>query len=185
MRARAAVILVALSAATASFSQASARAPAEQAGGEAGTVVPPTFLECVNDYRRAHGEESDSAFGCTRAYLDSLPGSGGSTVDMAEAARKAAEVGDFYIDNLLSPEIVLGLVPEEGPSGRSSGLTRDFLLRSYVRSARNAGETLCDLYYDFFSEGTIRSVIAGTCAVSNRDRLIGELLALADSIDGE
>lgn len=149
----------------------------------AGTVVPPSFLECVNQYRRERTEESDAEFGCTRAYLDTLPGSGGSTVDMAQAAQKAAEVGDFYIDNLLAPEIVLGLTPEEGSSGRSSGLTRDFLLRSHIRTARNAGETLCELYYDFFSEGTIRSVVAGSCAVANRDRLIGQLLALADTID--
>jgi hypothetical protein len=166
------------------WSQSSA--PKAEAVAEApGTVVPPAFLECVNEYRRTFRDEPDRSFGCTRAYLDSLPGSDGSTVDMAEASRRAADVGDFYIDNHLGAEIVLGLAPEEGSEARSSSLTREFLLRSYVRSARASGETLCDLYYDFFSEGTIRSVMAGSCAVANRDRLIGELLSLADTIGGE
>jgi hypothetical protein len=150
------------------------------------TEVARSFLDCAVAYRRSLANpDGDKRFGCTEAYLQCLPGSGGSTLDMATATARATEVADFYVDNMLFSEIVLGLAPEEGAEGRSSNLTRHFLLQSYVRSARAAGQTLCDLYYDYFSEGTIRSVMAGSCAVANRDKLIDDLLRLADTIGTE
>jgi|GEM_PF-4063200 len=147
--------------------------------------LPKSYRDCAAAFRRKAGE-SDSAtpFGCTRAYYESLPGSNGSTYDMGRAAARAAEAGDLYIDSILTPEISQGLEPDPDRAG-SRRLTRDFLLRGYLRSARAAGEALCDIYYDYHSEGTIRSVVAGSCAVSNRDRLIGELLTLAAMITAQ
>ena len=67
---------------------------------------------------------------------------------MGRATALAAEAGDLYIDTVLVPEISEGLEPGPDHAG-SRRLTRDFLLRGYVRSARAAGEALCDIFYDY------------------------------------
>ena len=143
-------------------------------------TVPKAFLDCSNARRTAakESEEPDS-YRCTRDYFETLPGSGGSTYDMSTASARAAEAADLYIDSVLVPEIVQGLSGEEGADRKPQGITRDFLLRSYLRSARGAGATLCEIQYDYHSEGTIRSVVGGSCAVENRDRLIDDLMRLA------
>jgi hypothetical protein len=140
---------------------------AAQPRGEDGPVtgVPKSFLDCAKAYQDADPLKREP-FSCTSDLLDSLPGSEGSTYEMASAANRAAETADLYIDTVLLPALA-----EDGVQ-----LTRHMLYRAFVRAARAAGETRCDLHYDLNSEGTIRSVIAGTCAVANRDRLIADLL---------
>ena len=150
--------------------------------------MPKAFLDCAATFRRALAKPGpDRAFGCTAAYLQSLPGGSGSTRDMVLASGRAATVADLYVDATLFPEIVEGLEPEPQTDEQRvfPKLSRHFLLRSYIRSARGAGETLCDLYYDYFSKGTIRSILAGSCAVANRDKLIDDLLRFADAIETE
>lgn len=143
-------------------------------------TVPKAFLDCSNAWRSAAKEvEEPEAYRCTREHFESLPGSGGSTYDMAMASARAAETADLYIDSVLVPEINLGLSGGEEGASKPQAITRDFLLRSYVRTARAAGETLCEIQYDYHSEGTIRSVVGGSCAVENRDRLIDDLMRLA------
>lgn len=143
---------------------AAVAAAAQPADGPV-TEVPRSFLACVETYRKADPVEREP-LSCTGDYLDSLPGSEGNTYEMAQAANRAAETADFYIDTMLLPALA-----EDGVQ-----LTRHFLYQSFVRAARAAGETRCDIHYDLNSEGTIRSVIAGGCAVRNRDRLIADLL---------
>ena len=143
--------------------------------------IPAAFSECVAEYGAIESLGEPEPFGCTRAYFDSLPGSEGSTLDMASAAGRAAETADFYIDSVLLPSLLSQgqtSVNDEPPRADPGDLARQMLLRSYVRSARAAGETRCDLVYEANSEGTIRSVHAGSCAVENRDRLIGDLINL-------
>jgi hypothetical protein len=153
---------------------------AQSAPEPAVVTVPKPFLDCSNAWRVAAKEvEEPEAYRCTRDFFETLPGSGGSTYDMSMASARAAEAADLYIDSVLVPEIVQGLSGDESAGRKAQGITRDFLLRSYVRSARGAGATLCEIQYDYHSEGTIRSVVGGSCAVENRDRLIGDLMRLA------
>jgi hypothetical protein len=141
--------------------------------------VPKALMDCSNAYRAAAKEsERPEPYRCTREHFESLPGSGGSTYDMSTTSAQAAEASDLYIDSVLLPEIVDGLSGDEGANRNPQWLTRDFLLRSYVRSGRAAGATLCEIQYDYHSEGSIRSVVGGSCAVDNRDRLIDDLMRL-------
>ena len=153
---------------------------AASAAEPAPAAVPKAFLDCSNAWRAAAKEvEEPESFRCTREHFESLPGSGGSTYDMSMASARAAETADLYIDSVLLPEINLGLSGGEEGASKPQAITRDFLLRSYVRTARAAGATLCEIQYDYHSEGSIRSVVGGSCAVENRDRLIGDLMRLA------
>ena len=159
---------------------------AQQAGPDsaAEAEVPAPFMDCVAAQRREMRDpESEREFDCTRVYFESLPGSEGSPQDMAAAANQAAEAADLYIDSHLLPAIFDSRQPE-AESGAPS-FARNLLVKSYVRSARAAGETLCDLLYERHSGGTIRSVIAGSCAIGNRDELIQNLLGFDDQAPGE
>ena len=159
---------------------ASVPSSATRAAEPVAAAVPKSFLDCSNAWRAAAKEtEEPEAFRCTRDHFGTLPGSGGSTYDMSTASARAAEAADLYIDSVLVPEIVAGLSGDEEGDRKPQGITRDFLLRSYVRSARAAGATLCEIQYDYHSGGTIRSVVGGSCAVENRDRLIDDLMRLA------
>ena len=170
-------VCLALTAAPSWAHQDGADSPAE-------AEVPAPFMDCVASQRREMRDpDSEREFDCTRVYFESLPGSEGSTQDMAAAANQAAEAADLYIDSHLLPAIFDSRQPEA--EAESPSFARNLLVKSYVRSARAAGETLCDLLYEKHSGGTIRSVIAGSCAIANRDELIQDLLGFDDQSPGE
>lgn len=128
-------------------------------------------------------KERVPTFACTRTYRDGLPGSAGSMLEMNQTAGRAIKAADRYIAEVLEPEINAILHPE-----RKDGeleLSRMFMFRNVLRAARLYDEALCDLYYDHFSGGTLRSIVSNNCAVANRDRLIDDLARLHLSIGPE
>ena len=165
---------------TALFVAASAPAAAsQQQSAEAQAEIPSAYLQCAQAWRvrlRAIGGGKTAAFGCTGSYLDSLPGSAGSTMEMNEASGNAIAAADRYLAEVLEPEIRDRLTPEA--EGLRPSVSRLFMFRNIMRTARLYDEALCELYYDYFS-GTLRSVVSNHCTVANRDKLIDDMERLA------
>lgn len=137
------------------------------------TKLPASFTECAEAYARAlEGDETvEARFGCARRHAERHPGSDGSTYEMATASAHATAVANLYIDDRLMPAMEGRLREDKGTQ-----VTAALLLRGFLRARRAADAAECDLYYDAFSGGTIRSVMFGSCAVSNADALIESLL---------
>jgi len=176
MRFAAAALLVWCAAASPLFAVAPKPVPNPPA-----TSAPKSFTDCVSAFKtrlEADVARNISLFDCTSRLFESLPESAGSTYDMGMAANRSVEMADLYIDQVLAPDLTVILQGE----GDGRPMSRGFMLQAYIRSARDAGESLCELVYDYFSAGSIRSVMAGSCVVANRDRLIDQLIRLQISI---
>ena len=142
------------------------------------TAVPKSFVDCASAYARklAADETIEARFDCALRHFRGHPGFDESSYASATAGVHAAGVANLYVDEILVPMLSEQL--QDDPKE----LTRGFLLRGYVRSQRAAGQSLCDIYYDMFSGGTIRSVMGSGCALGNADRLVEALLRLQATI---
>jgi hypothetical protein len=137
------------------------------------TAVPQAFADCAAAYaKRLEADEAIAdRFDCAQKHFERHPGFDGSTYETATAAVHAAAVANLYVDEKLVPAL------EERLAGDGPGdMTRTLLLRGFVRSRRASDEAECDLYYDWFSAGTIRSVVGAGCALGNADDLVETLL---------
>ncbi len=158
-------------------------APAAAQADSAMSPLPQSFLDCASSFRdglKRPGETPAAPFDCTSAYFETLPGSDGNTAEMVAAFNQALDVADRYVDEMLAPEITARLAHRHDDG--SPALSREFMLRNIIRAARLYGSALCELHFDIFSGGTIRSIVAGSCGVSNRDRLIDDLTRLRDQV---
>lgn len=146
----------------------------------AGRDIPRSFSECASRWREAAtglGDRSER-FDCTRRLMEALRGAASGPNALVDAFDRAEQAARYYLEDQLQPRID-DLLQHGSDDGGT--LSRTLLLQAYVREARIAAETKCDLRYDI--NGGAMSTVGASCRAEEIDRLISDLMALEDEIE--